>query len=311
MTRAASPHRPVSARSHRLGLWVVACAMGAATARLSAAPIDGLRVVDIQPSVFDYLLTGLSRNADGAPRLSFNDRAGSTWFRRPGEHLGPYRVESFEIRTNHAFNGAVNAVLESRVVSVVLGTPSGTNLTLVQGERLPWPGWTARLVSLDTGAGWAVREADAIALADTTARVATVTATSVTICAAGPVAAAPPERTRVPSLSDPERTALAQRWAENARRRQATLAAAVQAQKDEAEASPFQPVIEPAPPPRQITGVRGQPSQMGIGTVYSYPTEFTIVPALWDTSGHLVSERVVIPRHFETRYSGVSLSTRP
>ena len=192
-------------------------------------------------------------------------------------------------------------------MSAVLSAASGTNLTLVQGERLPWPGWTARLVSLDTGLGWAVREADALSIAGTTVRVTVVTATSVSI--ASPTVPAAPEGTPVPALADPERAALAQRWADNAKRRQAALAAA-RSREVEEDAPPFPPLPEPRPVRRRTFTVSRQ-TQMGIGTIYRYPTEFEIIPAQWDTSGRLTSEQVVVPRRFESRSTGISITTAP
>ena len=286
----------------------MALALGTAGTCWSAAPLDALRVVDIQPSVFDYLLTGLSRHVDGSPRLSFNDRTGNTWFRSPGDMLGTYRLVSFETRTNRAFNTTVKAWQESRVVSAVLSAASGTNLTLVQGERLPWPGWTARLVSLDTGLGWAVREADALSIADTTVRVTAVTATAVSV--ASPSVPAAADGIPVPALTDPERAALAQRWAENAKRRQEALAAAARSREVVEEAPPFPPIPELAAPRRRTFTV-SRPAQMAIGTIYRYPTEFQIIPAQWDTSGRLISEQVVVPRRFESRSTGISITTAP
>ena len=283
----------------------------AAPLLLCAAPLDALRVAGIEPSVFEYQLTGMTRSTEGAPRLSFNDRAGNTWFRLVGEHLGIYRLESFATHTNRVFNKSINAIQESRVVSAALSVPSGTKITLVQGERLAWPGWTAQIVSLDSGLGWAVREADAFTCADVTVRVVAVTATSVTVNARSPTLAAQASPIPIPALTDPDRTVLTARWAENAKRRQVALAAAAaQPSAEPEDQEPFAaPAIAPAPPrPRQVITVSSQP-QSPFGTVYSYPTEYTVIPAVWDMSGHLISQRVVLPTHFETGYS--SFDTLP
>ena len=279
--------------------------------RLGAAPWDALRLYDLQPSVFDYVLTGLSRDGDGRPRLSFNDRAGNTHFKRQGEHLGPYCLTRYAIMTNRAFNASLNAIQESRVVTAELTGTSGTNIALIQGERLPAPGFTARLVALDTGLGWALRRGDGFMCGSITMRVDTVTATSTTVAVLGGPSLS------IPPISTNERTALAALWAANERQRVAAVRERAAAQASDAvaqadqPAAAFPPPPSPAPfpaPPRRTDPVR---TGMSVGTYYWVPTEFQVIPAQWDTSGHLISERVVVPRHFETRFSGVSVSYGP
>lgn len=276
-------------------------------ARLHAAPLDSLRVYDIQPSVFDFVLTGLSRGGDGTPQLSFNDRTGNTYFKRVGDLLDTYRVTSYTVGTNRVFNASVKDWKEQRFVTVVLTTPTGAALTLVQDERLPSPGWTARLVALDTGAGWALRGGDGFICGAVTARVTDVSATAVTARVVGADAAGD---TAIPAITGDERSALAKLWAENAKRRQARQAAIAQARREEEKANepPFPPAAVPAPRPRQTIEVAGR-SAASFGTYYRYPTEFQVIPAQWDTSGRMISETAVVPRRFETRFSGFSIST--
>ncbi len=282
---------------------LAAALLGGCLPARAAQPLDDLRVWGIQPACFDYVFASEFAGADGRPVLSFNDRSGRTHFLRVGDPLGDYRVAAHTAAVERVYNESVAMWQDRSVGQVCLAGPGGATVVLPEGRRIPWTGWTARIVSLETGLGWAVRAGDAFLVGTTAVAVCAVEVSNV-------VATADGVATDLSPATDGEADYLKRLWADNQRRAQererAAAAAAAQQDQPRPPALKF-PEERPVPYERKVVAMPSRPA-ITFGGAYRYPTRYVVVPAVWTTCGLPVTPVIVVPASFETRPMGVGVS---
>ncbi len=127
------------------------------------APLDYLRIWNIQPSTFDYVFTGVAPSSDPSEKLAFNSRDGRTHFVHVGDQMGDYRVASYTAEEKTVFNASINRNKTVSIGQVVLRHLDTDNeVILTENVVLGEEGWTARLSRLDTGYPWVLKEGDHI-----------------------------------------------------------------------------------------------------------------------------------------------------
>ena len=77
----------------------------------------------------------------------------------------------------------------------------------------------------------------------------------------------------------------------------------------------FEPISQVSPaqtgsrqPTRTV--VLRYPSRTFFGTDYSCPTEYTVLPAIWNANGQIVRPTMIVPRRFEMRSAGIAIESR-
>jgi hypothetical protein len=277
----------------------------------TAGTIDDVRVYAIQPACFEYMFTSVMNKPDGKPLLSFNHVNGRTFFAAPGDQLGDYTVKSFEPSAERIFNPSVNSYMEKKAGRVVLESTERKAISLEMGKILPQPGYMACLIWRETGNWMHVEENDAVPDGEGEIAVTSITEDAVTL-----------SRTNtsytVPLISEKDAKDLVQLW-ERRKKDREQVAQQVEKEKEKEETSQ-QPrvvtqVIRHAPPleapslqpSRSLIAVT-TPPQFFFGTEYRYPVSFETVPLVMrGPSGTWVRNAMVVPKRFETYYSGFGM----
>lgn len=283
-----------------------ACALALMASGWPAAaspPVDDLRVWGIQPACFDYVFASGFAGADGRTVLSFNDRSGRTHFLRVGETLGDYRIAAYTAAVDRVYNESIKTWQERPAGRVRLTGADGEAVTLIEGRRLPWAGWTARVVSLESGLGWAVRAGDAFDVGTAVVAVCMVEASNVVVSAGGVTV-------ELPAATDGEVDYLRRLWADNERRaveRERALAEAAAKQDQPRTPRLTFPEERPIPYERKVVPMPVR-SAVVVGGTYRYPTRYVVIPAVWTSCGRPATPVVVVPASFESRAVGVGVS---
>jgi hypothetical protein len=266
-----------------------------------------IRVYAIEPASFDYVFTAIASSSATNPVLSFNHRSGRTFFVRPGERLGDYGVSDFKLVTTQVFNPAIKMNQERKTGRVTLSATNQAAIILELGKRLSRPGWMAYLVNLSDGNWWSVKEGDAVMAGEQSFWVGPVSSNSVILISAG-------RTNEAPVITGDETKQLVALWDSRVRKRsdakaEEELMAAQEPDNSWLEVAQAQ-VPQPVARPVSTTVVMQYPSRTFFGTDYSCPVEYTVLPGIWSSSGHLIRPTMVIPRRFETRSSGLSMEYR-
>ena len=286
-----------------LFLFAVLSVVVSAEAKLSA---DHIRVYAIEPASFDYVFTAVVAENSNNPILSLNHRSGRTSFVRPGGQVGEYVVSNYQSGVTHIYNSTINSTQDVKTGKVSLFGKDGPPVVLELGRRLPQPGWMAYLVDLNDGNWWYVRESDVIVRDTVSVHIGLVGSNSVTFFMAGIT-------NKATLIADSEIKDLTRLWEANARKR------TQKKPDDAAEMSMDDTLLEaPAQVPSAHAGARQAsrsvvlryPSRTFFGTEYCCPTEFMVLPAIWNANGQIVRPPMIVPRRFETRSSGISIETR-
>jgi hypothetical protein len=272
-----------------------------------ANPSDVIRVYAIEQASFDYVFTAMASSSATNPVLSFNHRSGRTFFIRPGERLGDYGVSDFQPVTTQVFNPAIKMKQELKAGRVTLSATNQPAIVLELGKRLPQPGWMAYLVNLTDGNWWSVKEGDTVMAGAQSLRIGPVSSNSVILVSAG-------RTNEAPVITGDEAKQLAALWDSRVRKRSGSKTEEELMAAQEPDNSWMDAAKAPAPQPvsRQVstTVVMQYPSRTFFGTDYSCPVEYTVLPGIWSSSGHLIRPTMVVPRRFETRSSGLSIEYR-
>lgn len=271
-----------------------ACVAAGWAAAAAGTQVSDLRVMGVRSNCFEFAFMSSMSGGKTGDHLVFNHISGSTHLVRPGDRLRAYTVAAYTAAVERAFNPAVNGYQERKTGTVVLRDAAGLSRVLKMGAVLPGEGWSACLVSLDSGAWRYVVTGDELGLADGTVRVARVTASEVGVrTAVGELTIAP--------MTEAERAGMTDRWAgEGRRRRAAAMAAARPPVDDEREAR-----APRAPPPSRPPA--SSPRQgFGFGTDVPYPVEYDVVSIPRVTpDGKVQMIPVVLPTRFQRRATGV------
>ncbi len=286
-----------------------------------ANPSDMIRVYAIEPASFDYVFTAIASSSATNPVLSFNHRGGRTFFIRPGERLGDYGVSDFQPVTTQIFNPAIKMKQERKTGRVTLSATNQPAIVLKLGERFPQPGWMAYLVNLVDGNWWSVKEGDTVVTGAQALWIGPVGSNSVTLVSAG-------RTNEVPVITGDEAKQLAALWDSRVRKRSGSkseeeLMAAQESDTSWLEASTQvdRDLRARSDAARRSASTSGcwdysenvsmtYPSRTFFGTDYSCPVEYTVLPGIWSSSGHLIRPTLVVPRRFETRSEGLSIEYR-
>lgn len=274
------------------------------------AAVERLRVYTARPDAFEFMFASIAAgSATAVPLLSFNNlRTGRTTFAKVGEKVGDYRIKSFEPKSETVFNESINKQEVRKGGVVVLIAPTGQIVTLEMGRPLPNEQFVAWVVDLDTGNGAQVRPGDSVSLGGVTQRVDGVSPEQVCVSVDGEPRflglATDAERAELGAVWAKQREA----WEETKRRSDERARKDAEAREQEAirtafEASAIQSVQRPAPV-RRPAG-----SQMSVVTEYRYPTEYEVIPPMYDSRGNMIRPLFVIPKHFVTRPVGVSVNS--
>lgn len=269
-----------------------------------AGPSGSVRVYAVEPASFDYVFTAIVSSSATNPVLSFNHRAGRTYFVRPGERLGDYRVTDFQPVTTRIFNPTINMNQERKGGRVTLSSTNQPGIVLELGKRVPQPGWMAYLVNLADGNWWSVKESDAVMMGSATLVIGPVGSNSVTLYVAGLT-------NQAPLITDSEAKQLAALWESRARSRtmekeEEAIATAREPDDswiEEVKASAPRPVTRP----QARTVVMQYPSRTFFGGYVPCPVDYLILPGIWSTSGQMIRPTMVVPRRFETRSAGIAI----
>jgi hypothetical protein len=288
-------------------LFFLVCVMSACIGAVAANPSDMIRVYAIEPASFDYVFTAIVSSSATNPVLSFNHRSGRTFFVRPGERLGDYGVSDFKLVTTQVFNPAIKMNQERKTGRVTLSATNQAAIILELGKRLSRPGWMAYLVNLSDGNWWSVKEGDTVMAGAQLFGIGPVNSNSVVLISVG-------RTNEAPVITGDEAKQLAALWDSRIRKRSGAkaeeeLMAAQEPDNSWLEVAQAQ-VPQPVARPVSTTVVMQYPSRTFFGTDYSCPVEYTVLPGIWSSSGHLIRPTMVIPRRFETRSSGLSMEYR-
>ena len=285
---------------------ITAILLGALSAACSETATGNVRVFTTEPACFEFLFTGVSDSADGKPVLSFNHRNDRTYFVRPGEQLGPYRITAFEAKTNSVFYPSLNASLDKPSGRVILSGPGNTTLILEQNQPLPWSSRTAWLVQLDNGAWWNINEEDVFVIDKKLVFVEEIDEDGVVVTAGR-------DLEFIQRIADEEKSNLKKLWAERKREEELKEEIAFLRQDDEArtkakekESAGDTSYMVYNKPGMQVE-VRGPP-RFFYGTEYRFPTAYKAGATAISRDGRLIGAPIVIPSSFETRYSGISIT---
>jgi hypothetical protein len=274
---------------------------------MAANSAAGIRVYAIEPASFDYVFTAIASSSATNPVLSFNHRGGRTFFVRPGERLGDYEVSNFQPVITQVFNPAIKMNQERKAGRVTLCATNQPAIVMELGKRLPQPGWMAYLVNLSDGNWWSVKEGDTVVTGAQALWIGPVNSNSVILVSAG-------KTNEAPVITGDETDQLAALWDSRIRKRSGAKAEEELMAAEEPDNSWMDAAKAPAPQPvaRPVstTVVMQYPSRTFFGTDYSCPVEYTVLPGIWSSSGHLIRPTMVIPRRFETRSSGLSIEVR-
>jgi hypothetical protein len=166
------------------------------------------------------------------------------------------------------------------------------------GATAPDDGWMACIAATNSGVTRYVRSGDELDTAPQRARVARVDDEGVCVTVDGLEAL-------LPWAAEEERAALTERWATQARQRQADVAAA--ARPPEPEVLPMYPQPER---PGPTLPDRPPQRRIGFGVDYPYPVEYEVIPVRMRTpDGRVVDRGILLPTRFERRAAGVYGST--
>lgn len=265
-----------------------------------------VRVFATEPACFEFLFTGVSDSADGKPVLSFNHRDDRTYFVKPGEPLGPYRITAFELKTNSVFYPSLNACLDKPFGRVILTGPGNATIILEQNQPLPWPGRMAWLVKLDNGAWWNINEQDIFSISNKLIFVEEIDEDGVVVTAGQDLAF-------IQRITAGEKDDLQKFWAERKREEELREEITFLRREDEArteakekESAARTTDVVHNKPGTQVE-IRGPP-RFFYGNEYRFPTSFKVCPGAYTLDGRFISAPFVIPASFETRYSGISIT---
>ena len=267
-----------------------------------------IRVFTTAPACFEFLFTGVSDGADGKPVLSFNHRNDRTYFARPGERLGPYRITAYEAKTNSVFYSSLNAFLDKPSGRVTLAGPGNATIVLEQNQPLPCPGRTAWLVKLDSGAWWNINEQDVFTINNKLFFIEEIDEDGVVVTAGQDLAF-------IRRIAAGEKDELEKLWADKKREREAREQLELIRRDDEAKArakeaeTAAKTVYVIYDRPTADVEIRGPP-RFYYGNEYRFPTSFKICPNAYTLDGRVVSTPFAIPASFGTYYSGISISGR-
>jgi hypothetical protein len=282
---------------------VAVCVVGAALGGL-----DSVRVYSARPDVFEYLLASIAAGSDTAtPQLAFNNlRTGRTTFAKVGEMVGDYRVQSFTPRTTTVFNERTGKDETVKSGTAVLSDRYGQKVTLDMGKALPADGFVAWLVDTESGNGVQVRPGDTPVFAGAAQRVDGVSSNSVRVSVNGEprflTPATEPERAALSALWEKQRAA----WEESKRRADERARKETEAREQEAIRAAFESTALYGAQPPAPTVKRPASTQISVATEYRYPTDYEIIPPLYDSKGNMIRPLLVIPRNFVTRPVGVT-----
>lgn len=274
------------ARITKLGL---ACLAAAAHA---AETTNEWRVLAVHPACFDYALTSVVTPSDPNPRLAFNHLSGRTIFARVGETVGPHRLQAYSCRTQNVFDATLNTTRTRVTGFATLDLAGGGRVTLEQGRPLTVPGWIASLICLTNATRWLVRPGSEL---PGPWQVAAVLSNEVFISRSTVTQ-------QVATLSETERESLVRQWTAQAAAPPATPAAEEAAPEQDA------PPVRRWDPPGQRALAERRERRIYVGGDYPWPTEFYVIPPVFDRHGRLVRPQITIPTRFERRRMGSSLS---
>jgi len=277
-------------------LWALATA-GAETA------METVRVFTTKPACFEYLFTGMMNDANGYPVLSFNHRNGQTFFAKPGDTLGAYRIAAFESKTNRVYHSSLNAYLDEPAGRVTLAGSGNAIVILELNQPLPWPGRVAWLVRLDNGTWWNIQEEDLFFMGGQLVFVEEIDEDGVMVTAGQDLAF-------IRRIASGEKNELNQLWAEQKRREQKEQELALQRRREAAKAQAMAAtdgavyVNHELGPQVEIRG----PTRFFYGTEYRFPASFKVCPGAYSLNGRFIQVPSVIPASFKTYYSGISVT---
>lgn len=285
---------------------VFAVLFGALSSAGAETATGNVRVFTTEPACFEFLFTGVSDSVDGKPMLSFNYRNDRTYFVRPGEQLGPYRITAFEVKTNSVFYPSLNASLDKPFGRVTLTGPGNTTIILEQNQPLPWPGRTAWLVQLDNGAWWNINEQDIFSISNKLIFVEEIDEDGVMVTAGEDLAF-------IQRITAGEKDNLQKLWAD--RKHEEELKEeisilrredAARAKANEKESTAKTTYVVYNKPGTQVE-IRGPP-RFFYGTEYRFPTAYKAGATAISRDGRLIGAPILIPASFGTRYSGISIT---
>lgn len=287
----------------------VAVLVGACLAGSVSGAADRVRVYAARPDCFEYMFASIASGSDTAsPLLSFNNlRTGRTTFARVGEKVGNYEAVSFEPRTETVFNEGLNREETRKSGVAVLADSFGQKFILDMGIALTNDSFVAWLVDLDNGNSVQVRPGDTISFGGITQRIDAVSLDKVMV-------SIDDEPAFIKIASEEDRASLARTWAkqreawEEAKKRSDELARKeAEAREEEAMRAAFLAAAsqsgQTASPPTR----RPPSTQISVVTEYRYPTDYEIIPPIYDSRGNMIRPLMVIPRNFVTRPVGVTM----
>lgn len=279
------------------------------TAGISLAGVERVRIYSARPDVFEYMFASIAAGSDtAAPQLSFNNlRTGRTTFAKVGEKVGDYRIQSFTPRTETFLNERTSREETRKSGTAVLASEIGQTVALEMGKALPTDGFVAWLVDLDSGGATLVRPGDSIVFAGVTQRVDGVSLQQVRVSVGGEpkflVPATEEERAGLSAIWTRQREA----WEEAKRRADERSRKEAEAREQEAMRTAFESTaLQGYQPPAQ-SARRPSGTQISVVTEYRYPTDYEVIPPVYDSRGNMIRPLVVIPRNFVTRPVGVTM----
>lgn len=285
--------------------YIVVSAMLIAASALATEtdPFSSLRAYVVRPAVHGYLFTGVVSGSGPTAHCAFNHLSGKTDFVRVGGMLGEDRLIRHEPQFKRVPDATLGIERDVSISRAVFQRPDGGEFTLTENEPLEQQtGRMACLVDLTSGWFQYVMAGDEILTPGGTVTVQTVSEHSVAGSAAG-------ASVQFAVASDEERAAVLALWQSRRDAQTARIAASRAAQEaEDAAQTDWMASIPPSTPPR-LSSTRQ--SSLGMGTIYSFPVEYDVLPvAVRGPNGCWISSGVVVPTRFETRMNGVGIRVR-
>lgn len=274
---------------------------------------DALRVRWIRPATFDYTLVSVFTGGNDRTILGFNHRSGRSHFVGVGEALGPHKVALFLPATERVFNATINAYEAKKGGTAVLRDAEGNRTRLRLGMPLEEEGWAARVLSLDSGKEWTLKQGDTVRTDEVTFRVAGI--------GEGELRVTPESgANRVVAFATKEETGeLRERlaWRREAQRKKAAEAGEREARRKMLKALANEPLMTRSARQKRdsvgessssrLAGRTPTGATFSFGTEYRYPVEYEVVPRWIYHAGRHVYSPIVVPTRFETRHHGMRI----
>ena len=265
---------------------------------------SSLRTYVVRPAVHEYIFKGTAAGSGNSARCAFNHLSGRTEFVKIGSALGADTLIRHEPRTHRVPDETLGIDRNVSVDHAVFQRPDGSQYTMVENEPFELgAGHMACLVDLESGWFRYVMDGDTAKTPVGTLQVKSVGSRSVT-------GALVETDVEIAWASMTEREQLAGVWRRHREERETRLAA--QEAETRAEAEARANALAAARAARRAARAAPQrpavAASMGVGTIYSFPVEYDVLPmAVRDANGRWITTGVAVPTRFERRMSGMSI----